>query len=113
MTTYLIARVTVHNAERYSEYTRHTPRIINEFGGRFIARGGEVTTLEGPQETARVVVLEFPDEAAATGFYNSDGYSRAKAIRAGVADFQLILLNDIPHADWLSALETSQQIDFD
>ena len=63
MPAYLILRGSVHDPEAYKEYTRRTPEIVARFGGRFIARGGKTVTLEGPQETRRIVLIEFPSLA--------------------------------------------------
>jgi len=60
MPAYIIARVECNRWDRYCEYTKATPAAIEHFGGRFIVRGGEMVTLEGPEETRRVVVIEFP-----------------------------------------------------
>ena len=64
MVAYLIARIDVTDPERYAQYTAHTPRLIAEAGGRFIARGGDVLTLEGPPEENRVVVLDHGEKIA-------------------------------------------------
>ena len=58
MPAYLIARVNVTDPDRYSQYMKVTPELIERFGGRFMARGGDLVTLEGPQETHRVVIVE-------------------------------------------------------
>lgn len=60
MPGYLIARVDVKDPQQYSKYTAVTPDAIARHGGRFIVRGGPVKTLEGPEENARIVVIEFP-----------------------------------------------------
>ena len=65
MAAYLIVRVTITDPERYGEYLKHGPRIVESFGGRYIVRGGEMTTVEGPEETDRIVVIEYPNMQAA------------------------------------------------
>ncbi|MEM7091605.1 MAG: DUF1330 domain-containing protein [Actinomycetota bacterium] len=112
MAAYLIARIDVTDPGRYGEYTKHTPRIIADHGGRFVARGGTVTTLEGEPETRRVVVLEFPSVEAAQAFYDSDDYGMAKAIRAGAAEGQFIIVDEMADADWRSAVAASRQHSF-
>ena len=57
MAAYSIARVDVRDWDANREYIRHTPRVIQKFGGRFIARGGEAVKLEGPEETPRLVLI--------------------------------------------------------
>ena len=82
--------------ERYREYTRATPTAIERFGGKFIVRGGETITLEGPQETARVVIIEFPSLDTAKAFYHSEEYSRAKKLREGAATGQFLAIEGCP-----------------
>ena len=93
MPAYLIARVHVTDPERYKGYTALTPAAIAKHGGRFVVRGGEVTTLEGPAERDRVVVIEFPSLEAARTFWSSPEYGKAKAKRAGAATGQFILVD--------------------
>jgi len=83
MPAYLIARVQVTDWERYREYTGATPAAIAKYGSRFIVRGGETINLEGPPETGRVVIIEFPSLDQAKAFYFSEEYSRAKKLREG------------------------------
>jgi uncharacterized protein (DUF1330 family) len=96
MPAYLIARVAVTNWDRYREYTRRTPAAIARFGGRFIVRGGEVLTLEGPQETSRVIVIEFPSLERAKAFFASDEYADAKQFRQDAATGQFIVVEGYP-----------------
>ena len=112
MSAYMIARIKVTDPSQYSEYLKHTPRVIDEHGGRFIARSAEVQTLEGETETRRVVVIEFPSVEAAEGFYNSDAYGLAKALREGAADGQFIIVDEMSDEAWQSALSASQELSF-
>ncbi len=93
MPAYLIARVEVTDWGRYREYMKATPGAIERFGGRFIVRGGEMATLEGPEETRRVVVIEFPSLDRAKAFYNSEEYSQARKLRAGAATGQFLAVD--------------------
>ena len=69
-----------------------SPAAVAESGGKFIVRGGESVTLEGPEETRRLVVLEFPDMDSAKEFYDSEKYRHARDVRAGAADFQMVVV---------------------
>ena len=92
MPAYLIARVQVTDWERYRQYTSATPAVIEQFGGRFIVRGGETVTLEGPPESARLVIIEFPSRDRAEAFYHSEEYSRVKKLREGAATGQFLAI---------------------
>jgi len=93
MPAYLIARVEVTDWNQYRKYTDATPAIIERFGGKFIVRGGEMVTLEGPPETRRVVIIEFPSLDRAKAFYRSEEYSRVKQLREGAATGQFLAID--------------------
>ncbi len=92
MPAYLIAQVDVQNMDRYKDYVAEATKIAPEYGGKFIVRGGAVTTLEGPDYTRRLVILEFPSMEKAQAFYNSEAYQAAKAIRLPVSDGHFVLV---------------------
>ena len=93
MPAYLIARVEISDPEQYSKYVAATPGVIEKYGGRFVVRGGDITTLEGPHSDARWVIIEFPSVDAAKKFYESPDYTAARALRAAAADAQFIVVN--------------------
>jgi uncharacterized protein (DUF1330 family) len=93
MAAYVIARVEVTDRHRYKEYLELTPATIAKFGGRFIARAGETLQLEGPNETRRVVILEFSSLEQAKAWYYSDDYQKAKKVRAGAAEADFLAID--------------------
>lgn len=93
MPAYIIVRVQVTDEDKYSQYKERTPEAVAKHGGRFIVRGGQVMTLEGPEETRRIVVIEFPTLQRAQDFYKSDEYQNAKMFRHGAADAQFIAVD--------------------
>jgi uncharacterized protein (DUF1330 family) len=90
MAAYMIARIEVTDPEQYKKYIAVTPAIIEKFGGRFIARGGETVTLEGNEETRRVVIVEFPALDNIRAFYSSPDYQAAIKLREGAAELDLV-----------------------
>ncbi len=90
MAGYLIARIDVTDPEKYKDYTAVTPGLIAKYGGRFIVRGGEAVTLEGPEETGRIVVVEYDTLEQAQAMYDSAEYQAAIKLRAGAATAQFI-----------------------
>ena len=95
MAAYLIARINVTNPEKYKNYTALSPAAIAAHGGRFLARGGETVTLEGEEETDRVVIVEFESLEKAEEFYASDQYTTARAERQGAAEGQFIIVEGV------------------
>jgi len=88
---YWIARVDVHDAERYKDYVSTAKPAFERYGARFLARGGPFEVLEGPARK-RNVVIEFPSMEMAVNCYNSDEYQAAKAIRSTVADAEMLVV---------------------
>lgn len=98
MKAYIVARVEVTDWARYREYTKLTPGLIAQYGGKFIVRGGESVLLEGEPETRRMVIIEFPSLEQAKAFYHSPGYTEARAVRAGAAIAQFLAVEGVEPA---------------
>ncbi len=92
MAGYIIAEVEVTDPDTYATYRAQTPGVIERYGGRFIVRGGNAELLEGDREPARIVVIEFPDVAAARRFYDLPDYQAIIGIRQRAATSRLILV---------------------
>ncbi|HKK30148.1 MAG TPA: DUF1330 domain-containing protein [Alphaproteobacteria bacterium] len=92
MPAYVIARVSVTDPDQYAKYRAVTPGAVAEFGGKFIVRGGEMETLEGTEETRRVVVIEFESMEKARAFYHSEIYQAAIKLRQPASEAELILV---------------------
>jgi uncharacterized protein (DUF1330 family) len=112
MPAYLIAQVEITDPERYRDYTRHTPRLVAEHGGRFIARSAAPLVLEGPPNTKRIVVIAFPSVQHAQAFYDSQDYARARGIRQEASTGQIVVVEGYPEDAWRAALAASQQESF-
>ena len=95
MSAYVIARVNVTDLEKYKGYQALTPAAIAKNGGKFLARGGPVVTMEGEDESRRIVVLEFDTVDAAKAFYDSPEYREARDARENAADFQMIVVEGV------------------
>ena len=92
MPAYIIALIHITDRERYSAYMNLAPTVIAAFGGKFIARGGRTTTLEGAPEDRRVVLVEFPTFERAEAFYRSEQHAQMARAREGAATATFILV---------------------
>lgn len=95
MAAYVIARINVTDPEKYEGYKALSPGAIAAYGGKFLARGGEVALLEGEPEDRRVVVVEFPSLEQAKIFYDSPEYREARAAREGAAEGQFLVVEGV------------------
>ena len=95
MAAYLIVQVDVKDPERYARYREMVPPTLEQYGGRFLVRGGDAQTLEGSWSPPRVVVLEFDDAETARAWWDSEAYREAKQLRQQSADTEMILVQGI------------------
>ena len=95
MSAYFIVEVDVTDPTGFEEYRKLVPATVQQYGGRFIVRGGAVETLEGDWQPKRVVVLEFPSLEQAKRWYNSEEYRDPKALRFKTAKTKLILVEGV------------------
>lgn len=95
MTAYIVIHVEVTDSDQYRAYTQLTPAIVAQYGGKFIVRNGPKVTLEGPEETHRLVILEFPSMQQAQAFYHSPEYAEAKAVRAHAASARFVAIEGV------------------
>ncbi len=95
MSGYILAMIDVTDMEQYKKYTKLTPAIIDQYGGRYLTRGGRTNVLEGNMEQRRMVLLEFPTYEDAQAFYNSPEYQSAMKLREGAADGVFIALEGV------------------
>ena len=84
MTAYWIVRVTVTDDAKYAEYVKRSGPALEQFGGRFLARGGTCVTKEG-REHARNVIVEFPSYEDAIACYDSADYQAAMSYQTEAA----------------------------
>ena len=88
---YWIAQVTVKDPETYEKYKAANAIAFSKYGGLFIVRGGAQAVKEGTTHP-RSVIIEFPDYAAALACYESPEYKSALAIRQGISDGNLVIV---------------------
>lgn len=82
---YVVAEITVTNPEGYAEYGPLATASVEQYGGKFLARGGKRMQREGAdaqhRDDLRTVIVEFPSFEDARKWYESPEYTKAIAIR--------------------------------
>jgi uncharacterized protein (DUF1330 family) len=95
MTAYLIAVETIHDEAMFAEYRKQVVATVEAFGGRFIARGGKLTVLEGQWQHSRTVIIEFPARDSAEGWYKSAEYQKIIGLRLKSTSGNLVILDSV------------------
>ena len=89
---YWIVRVNVRDSEAFKKYASRAKLAIEKHGGKYVARGGKFSVLEGKHDFERNVVVEFDSVEKAQECFNSKEYQEAKSYRDGKADFNAIVI---------------------
>ena len=97
MSAFWIVRINVTDPDTYPEYVRRVPAVLGKYGGRFIARAGRYTTMEG-DDYERNVIIEFPSYEAAVACYRSPEYQAVLSIRLSASVGQLVVVEGVPEA---------------
>lgn len=93
MAAYVIAQIDVTDPERFAAYREKVPATIERYGGRYKARGGDVTPFEGDSPRSRVVVIEFDDVDAARRWYGSEEYAPLIVLRQSASVGSLFVVD--------------------
>jgi uncharacterized protein (DUF1330 family) len=92
---YLFANITVTDSERYQDYRRQVLPVVEQYGGRFLVRGGAVEKLEGADALDRLVVIEFQSVDAARSFYRSPEYAPLLTLREQATRSQVVIVEGL------------------
>jgi len=94
MAAYLIVDVDIHDPENYERYKVLAKPIAEKFGGKYLARGGDLVTVRDELwSPTRIVVIEFPDMAAAQAFIDSEEYQPVMELRHAASRSTLVIVD--------------------
>jgi uncharacterized protein (DUF1330 family) len=98
MTVYMIADIKVTDPSWVPGYAASVHDLVHKHGGKYLARSGNVTTLEGkPLDTSLIALLAFPSAQAVKAFLSDPKYAPFATARqrGSVSRFQLIDDSDL------------------
>jgi uncharacterized protein (DUF1330 family) len=91
----MVIRVTPSDGEKMQDYESRTLSVVEQFGGRPIARDEDPLVLETDHKPAIAVVLEFPSKAEVKAFYESEAYAPLKEFRHTFADAEALVIDGL------------------
>ena len=91
---YLVAHIRVHDKEGFEKFKTLSGPVISEYGGKVLVRNPNPEIREGDQ-SGIAIVIEFGSIDKARSFYESDGYTEARAVRELASKCDLILVEGI------------------
>ena len=96
MSAYCIFDITqVVDEEKLGEYRQRVGATVEQYGGRYVVRGGEFEVVEGDWQPVRLVVLEFSSLDQARQWYNSVEYRELKALRLAATHSSCVIVEGL------------------
>ena len=93
---YVIVDMNISDMDAYRQYMAAAPASIQAAGGEYLVRGGQLQSMEGDWQPARMAVLRFPSFAQAKAWYEGEMYQQARRKRAGATShFNLVLVEGV------------------
>ena len=91
---YLVAHIRVHDKEGFEKFKEMAGPAISDYGGKVLVRNRNPEVLEGG-DSGVAIIIEFASIEGARTFYESDRYTKAKAVRELASDTDLILVEGV------------------
>jgi len=91
---YFFAEIDVTDMEAYRTYVERNTPIVNDYGGRFLARGGKTTAMDG-DPPKRIVIIAWENEDKARAWYTSAAYKEIIPIRDKAAKFRGFIVEGV------------------
>ena len=93
MSAFIVVDTKINNPAVYEEYKTLAKPIVEQYGGIYRVRGGELDVRENDLWTpTRIVILEFPDVESARAFADSDEYAPIRPMRTNNAECTLFIV---------------------
>lgn len=91
MPAYIMVEIEVTDPVGFEEYKKRAAATVEQYGGKYIVRGGACETLEGDWKPKRIVVLQFDNMERAKAWLNSPEYIEPRKQRHRTAKTRMIL----------------------
>ena len=98
MKYYAVAEIDITDQSWVAEYVKNVTRMVEQHGGRYLARTSNVTKIEGERKVPQIFLLiEWPSKETAMAFYESEEYRpyRERRIAGAKNEFLLVAGEDM------------------
>ena len=95
MKGYVIVEIEILDHQKFQKYRQMAASSIEQYGGRYIVRGGKIQSMEGDWRPERLTIIEFDSIEKAKAWYDSPEYAPAKEIRQEALRVRLLIVEGI------------------
>ena len=92
MSVYLIIDITIIDQELFGEFVAGVPAVVEKYGGRYLARSGEISVMVGDWQPERIVLIEFETIDQVQEFFASPEYLALVPLREKSAISRAIIV---------------------
>ena len=97
MPVYLIIDITIIDQDAYGDFVERVPAVVEQYGGRYLARSGAVSTMVGDWQPERIVLIEFESIDQVQEFFASPEYLAIVPLREQSAATRVIIVEGYGH----------------
>ena len=93
MKHYVVVEIDIHDPIWVPAYVENVTKLVEQRGGRYLARTSNIQRLEGERKVPQLmVIIEWPSKEVAENFYRSDEYAPYLRSRLSGAQNELVLV---------------------
>lgn len=90
---FMVANLVIENNEEYQKYEKGFFPILKKHGGRLLTFDDNIETMEGSaQPGGRMIILQFPSEQAARGWWADPDYQALSEFRREGTDTRFLTM---------------------
>lgn len=96
MAAYIIYETTITDTSWREEYGVRVKPLLEKYGGKVLVRDNAPERVEGDRDLPTVVIIiEFPDRAAADGWHNDPDYQPLLKLRQTGSSAEAVLVDGL------------------
>jgi uncharacterized protein (DUF1330 family) len=93
MRYFAVAEIDITDPAWIPGYVEHTTRLVERYGGRYLARTANFEKIEGERPLPQIyMIIEWPSKEAAERFYASEEYKPFLASRLAGSNGEFVLI---------------------
>lgn len=95
MSVYLVAQIDITDPDTFKKYGERVAPTVEQYGGRYLVRGGSMENLEGKVTRSRLVVIEFDSKESAKRWYTSPEYGPLIKLRQQASEGEVLIVDGV------------------
>jgi uncharacterized protein (DUF1330 family) len=95
MAVYVIIDISIRDQASKADYAQYVEKVrpmVEKHGGRYLARGGEITPIAGDWNPERIILIEFPSADHVKRWWNSPEYKDIVGLRENATTARAIIV---------------------